>query len=160
MISSYAIMVNYEYTRITFEVFMAKPEQEYWVTNFSNRNVTLADLALNIPAYRSVNLLDKRHYDYTFEQLEKSRISGSIYAKRDKIKKREVPPQVIQPNVPFLQETYIPSRERSVLEIKEEKYEELEFNNEDQKKKDEVYANENAEYAQMDESKPPTNTKG
>lgn len=159
MISSCAIMANYEYTRIIFEVFMAKPQTEYWVINFSNRNVTLADLALNIPAFRSVNLLDKRHYNYTFEQLEKSRLSGSIFAKRDKIKKRETPPQVIQPNMPFLQETFIPSRERSVYEIKEEKYEELSFED-DQKKKDEDYANENSEYAQMDEVKPYTATKG
>jgi hypothetical protein len=150
---------------------MAKKEKEYWVTNLSNRNVTLADLALNIPAWRSVNLLDQRHYKYTFEQLEKSRISGSIFAKSDRIRKRETPSNIMdgyavnlrsilsQPNVPLKQETHIPSRERSTFVIKEERYEELEFK-EDQKKTEEEYAKENAEFAQMDEVKPFIATKG
>jgi hypothetical protein len=138
---------------------MAKPELTFWITNLSNRNVTLADLAVNIPAFRSVNLLDKRHYRYTLEQLQKSAESGSIFKKSDKIKVRKAPPQIIQPNMPFLKETYIPSRERSTLTITEEKYEELDFSIE-QKKKDEDYANENAEYAQMDEAKPFIATKG
>jgi hypothetical protein len=153
-------MTNYEYARIIIEVSMAKVQPTFWVTNLSNRNVTLADLALNIPAFRSVNLLDKKHYQYTLEQLQKSADSGSIFKKSDKIKVRKTAPQVIQPNVPFLKETYIPSRERSILEIKEEKYEELEFANEDQKKKEEEYAKENAEYAQMDEVKLYTAAKG
>ena len=130
---------------------MVKQAPAFWVSNISNRNVTLSDLALNVPAFRTVNLLDKKHYKYTLEQLEKSRDSGSIYAKRDKIRVRQVAPEVIQPNVPFLKETYIPSRKRSILEIKEQHYEELEV---DQKKQEEDYANENAEYAQMDEIKP------
>ena len=130
---------------------MVKQAPAFWVSNISNRNVTLSDLALNVPAFRTVNLLDKKHYKYTLEQLEKSRDSGSIFAKRDKIRVRQVAPEVVQPNLPFLKETYIPSRERSILEIKEQHYEELEV---DQKKQEEDYANENAEYAQMDEIKP------
>ncbi len=102
---------------------MVKQAPAFWVSNISNRNVTLSDLALNVPAFRTVNLLDKKHYKYTLEQLEKSRDSGSIYAKRDKIRVRQVAPEIIQPNMPFLKETYIPSRERSILEIKEQHYE-------------------------------------
>lgn len=140
---------------------MTTPPLEYWVVNLSNRNVTLADLAVNIPAYRVVNLLDKKHYNYTFEQLEKSRLSGSLFAKRNMIKKRETPPPQLnqQSSIPFLQEAVIPSRERSVFVIKEEKYEELDFSNEEQKKRDEAYAEENSDFAQMDEVKPFTNTK-
>jgi hypothetical protein len=41
--------------------------------------------------------------------------------KRNKIKVREVPPEFIKMDIPLLRETYIPSRERSVFEIKNEK---------------------------------------
>ena len=68
----------------------------FWVTNISP-NVTLADLALNIKAYMTVNLLDARHYKYTMEQLQKSRQFGSIFNKRDKIIVRETEP-VLSPN--------------------------------------------------------------
>ena len=134
---------------------MVKQAPAFWVSNISNRNVTLSDLALNVPAFRTVNLLDKKHYKYTLEQLEKSRDSGSIYAKRDKIKVRQVAPEIIQPNMPFLKETYIPSRERSILEIKEQHYEELEVG--EQQKQDEQYAAEtveDAETAKVDGNKP------
>jgi hypothetical protein len=133
---------------------MKKEAPTFWVTNFSNRNVTLADLAVNIRAYTSVNLLDKRHYQYTLEQLEKSEKEGSIFNKRTFIKKRLIPPVVVKEEMPFLKETVIPSRERSTLVIKETHYEELEISEDDQKKKDEEYADENAELADMDSIKP------
>lgn len=134
-----------------------KKEATFWIANLCNRNVSLADLNLTVPAWRSINLLDKKHYSYTLEQLQKSATSGSIFAKRDKIKVRHNPPEVIQPNIPFLKETYIPTRERSILVLKEDRYEELEF---DDKKQEEHYAEENAEFAGMDEVKPYIATKG
>ena len=137
---------------------MTKQELVFWVSNISNRNVTLSDLALNIPAFRTVNLLDKKHYKYTLEQLQKSEKHGSIFAKRDKIKVRLVAPEFSQPKIPFLKDTSIPSRERSIMEIKEQHYEELEIN--EQQKKEEEYANENADLVQLDEIKPFTTTKG
>jgi len=118
-------------------------KKDFWVTNICNRNVSLADLNLTIKAFSSVNLMDSRHYSYTLEQLEKSQKSGSIFNKRNRIKVRKVPPEVIKMDVPFLKETYIPSRERSVFEIKDEKYEELTLS-------DEQFAEENAELADLD----------
>lgn len=118
-------------------------KKDFWVTNIYNRNVSLADLNLTIKAFSSVNLMDSRHYSYTLEQLEKSQKSGSIFNKRNRIKVRKVSPEVIKMDVPFLKETYIPSRERSVFEIKDEKYEELTLS-------DEQFAEENAELADLD----------
>jgi hypothetical protein len=115
----------------------------FWVTNLCNRNVSLADLNVTIKAFSSVNLLDKKHYYYTLEQLEKSHQSGSIYKKRDKIVKRKIEPEILKANIPLLRETFIPNRERSTLIIKEEKYEELQIS-------DEEFAKENADTAQMD----------
>lgn len=119
----------------------------FWVTNISKRNVSLADLNLTIKAFSSVNLLDKKHYSYSLEQLQSSRDSGSIYNKRDKIKLRDVAPEIIKMNMPVIAETYIPSRERSVYSIKDEKYEELEMSDED-------FAKENADMVDLDSIKP------
>jgi len=102
----------------------------FWVTNFSNRNVSLTDLALTIRARSSVNLLDEDHYQYTQEQLEKSAKDGSIFKKRRMVRKRKVPPSVESTNILIDREAIVPSRQRSVLDLKEEKYEELSITDE------------------------------
>lgn len=125
---------------------MKKVIPAFWVTNVSDRNVTLSDLALNIPAFRTVNLMDTRHYQYNLEQLQKSATSGSLFKKRDKIAVRRMAPDVHKDGKLLDRQAVIPSRERSVLEIKEEKYEELQVSNEE-------FASENADLVEMD-SKP------
>lgn len=110
----------------------------FWLTNLSNRNVSLADLNLTVKAFSSVNLMNTRHYSYTLEQLEKSAKIGSIYKKRKMLAVRKVPPTVFKVNIPILGDAFIPSRERSVLTIKEEHYEELSVS-------DEEFANQNAD---------------
>ena len=134
-------MAYYEYTYIINEADMVKEAETFWVTNFSNRNVSLADLALTIPAFSTVNLLDKKHYYYTLEQLQKSQSSGSLFNKRDKIKMRYTAPPVINKEIPILRDSFMPTKERSLFVIKEERYEELEISSEEYKKKDEEYVN-------------------
>ncbi len=131
---------------------MKKESPTFWITNICNRNVTLSDLAINIPAYRTVNLMDTKHYQYNLEQLQKSAHSGSLFKKRDKIAVRKVAPEIQKEGKPINRQTAIPSRERSTLEIKEEKYEELQIT-------DDEFANDNAELAEMD-SKPVFSKKG
>ena len=78
----------------------------------------------------SVNLLDNRHYHLTEEQLEKSFISGSLFKKRDKIVKRTIMSGIIKSNSLIMDaNATIPSKARSVLEIKIEDYEELKLSN-------------------------------
>lgn len=117
--------------------------QSFWVTNISKMNVSLADLNLTIKAFSSVNLLDSKHYQYTKEQVINSVKSGSIFKKRDKIIVRKIPPEILQANIPLARETFIPSRERSVLVLKEENYEELNIS-------DEQFAEENADIVDLD----------
>jgi len=102
-------------------------------------DVSLYDLNLTIRAFTSINLLNG-HYNLTLEQLNKSVESGSIFKKRNKIVKRSVPPTLIKFNVVDITENNIPKKARSVLEIKQEKYEELSMSDED-------FANENADLA-------------
>ena len=121
----------------------------FWLTNFSNRNVSLSDLNLTVKAFSTINLLDKKHYYYNIEQLVKSATSGSIYKKSRMLSVRQVKPTVTKMDIPFLKETYIPSRERSVLAIEEKNYQELEIID-DFNKDNEKFAEENAEIAASD----------
>jgi hypothetical protein len=127
------------------------PNTTFWITNMSSMNVTLSDLALNIRAFTTINLLDKRHYKYTLEQLLKSQESGSLFKKRDKIVVRKIPPPDPEKNkTAIVYGSIIPDRTRSLYNIKQEEYEELNVNQEDQKKQDEIYAKENADLADLD----------
>ena len=139
---------------------MRTKEPPFWVTNMSPRNVTLADLALNIRSFSTVNLMDKKHYSYTLEQLVKSKESGSIFAKSDRIKVRDVPPPRKDVNpMPFVQSSVIPDRTRSIYQIDEKEYEELNVSLEDQQKQDEIYAQDNADLAELDSQRSIINPK-
>lgn len=121
-------------------------KQVFWITNISNRNVSLTDLNLTIKAFTSVNLLDKKHYDYSLEQLQTSVSSGSLAKKRDKLVVRQLAPTIIKNDTSFSRESMIPTRERSLYNIKEEHYEELAVSDED-------FAKDNADTAQIDANK-------
>jgi hypothetical protein len=130
---------------------MKKNTTHFWITNMSPRNVTLADLAMNIRAFSTVDLLDKRHYKYTLEQLLKSKESGSLFKKSNMIVVREVaPPDPEKNRIAIVYGSIIPDRVRSLYKVNEEEYEELKVSNEDQKKQDEIYAEENADLAEID----------
>ena len=62
------------------------PPKEFWIINISNVNVMLADLCFNIPKGCYYNLLDAKHFHYTWDQIEKSAESGSLFKKSDKVK--------------------------------------------------------------------------
>lgn len=107
-----------------------KPILTFWVSNISNRNVSLSDLNLTIKAYCSVNLLDSRHYNFTLEQLINSASKGSIFKKRNIIFVRKVPPYVQKNSIQIDPNAIIPDRNRSLYKHKEEKYEELSITDE------------------------------
>jgi len=124
----------------------------FWVTNRSNRNVTLSDLAINIKAFTSINLLDERYHHYTIQQLEASRLSGSIFKKRDKISVRDIPPPKAEKNsIAIVRDAIFPTKERSLFVITQTEYDELKFDDKDnQNRADEEYAKEVAELAESD----------
>lgn len=106
-------------------------EKTFWVTNYSNRNVTLSDLYISIGAGTSVNLLDKRHYSFTEEQLLKSQTSGSLFKKQHLVAVRKVPPQMIKKSdITYDPNAILPQRSVSTYEIKQQFYEELDMGDE------------------------------
>ena len=132
-------------------------QKSFWITNISGMNVSLRDLNLTIKAYTSINLLDNKHYKYTLEELQKSVEKGSIFSKRNKIFVRKNAPEIDldKSYIYSAVDAIIPGRERSVMKIQEEYYEELSFA--DDKLAEEKYAEENAEFAEMDEKPTFTN---
>jgi len=106
-------------------------KKTFWIVNISNRNVTLSDLNVSIPAGRSVDLLSKNYY-LTEGQLNKSVESGSIFKKRDKIVKRLVAPgEVKKPTLDIDREAVLLKPGKSIYEIKQDKYDELEVTDEE-----------------------------
>jgi len=106
-------------------------KKSFWVTNISKMNVSLTDLNLTIKTMTTVNLLDQKHYSFTENELKKSAESGSIFKKRDRVVVRKVEPKLSQPHHILIEEDCsMPSRERSLVSVKQEKYEELNISDE------------------------------
>lgn len=106
-------------------------QEELWITNISSRNVSLRDLALTIPARKSFNLLDKKHFHLTLDQIQQSIESGSIFAKQDKIKVRKVAPVILPPpEIEVSTQFRYCGPPRSLVVIEEKRYEELEISDE------------------------------
>lgn len=97
-------------------------EPEFWVTNVSKRNVTIADLGLSIPTRRSYNLLDSRHFNYTEEELIKSATEGSLWKKRHMVRMGIEPSQQPQDEGPVLSEQPIQVRKVSAVILEEPEY--------------------------------------
>jgi len=117
--------------------------KEFWVTNISKMDVSLSDLNLTIRSFTTINLMDSKHYYFTSDQLYKSAESGSLFKKKDKIVVRKIAPKIEKKRVMLIVGGAVPSRERSIYQIKEEKFEELQVD-------DIKFAEENADTAEMD----------
>lgn len=118
-------------------------ENEFWVTNISDKNVSLRDLAITIPSKKNVNLLDSKHYSYTLEQLELSANSGSLKSKSDKLKVRKVAPEILVipgPHLSQMPRFIAQNTARTKIIVEEKKFEELDIigNNADEKFADEI----------------------
>jgi len=100
-------------------------KSEFWVINVSDRNVSLSDLALSIPAGRAYNLLDDKHFHYTIEQLKASMETGSLYKKRNRIKIGNGPPQSRKLPKLTVSKYPIEIRPRSATTVEEPVFDEL-----------------------------------
>lgn len=104
--------------------------KEFWIRNTSDRNVTLSDLQLIVPAGRDWNLLDSKHFSYTEDQLLRSQKEGSIFKKSNIIKVINKPPKItVTPGIYRSTEARL-TKPRSIIKIEEKRYEELELSDE------------------------------
>jgi hypothetical protein len=110
---------------------MKNASKTFWITNISDRNVTLGDLNVSIKSFTSADLLDNKHYPHlTLEMLEKSETNGSLFRKSNMVVHRKVPPTLPKKTQILMTNDAIPSREHSILQIKQENYEELNITDE------------------------------
>lgn len=123
----------------------------------SDKDVSLADLRLTIRAHQSRNLLDAKHYKYTYEQLLESAKSGSIFKKSSYIKVRDAKPQVpVKPGVYVAKGTRLQGTLRSNVQVIYPKFADLDSPEVDDKQKmiDEAFALEQADAAAYDDHRP------
>jgi hypothetical protein len=119
----------------------------FWITNVSKHLISIGDLGILLQPHQSVNLLDRKHYSFTEEQIQASITSGSLHKRSDKIFVRKLPPQTIYKGpskINLEEEGSYPSKIRSLLEHKEFNYEEYQIS-------DDEYAKENADSAEEDD---------
>jgi hypothetical protein len=105
--------------------------RSFWITNITNRNVTLADLYISVPAMTSINLLDSKHYSFTLDQIHKSVTKGSIFKKRAMIVVRRVSPYLEKSSNVSMQAAAMPNRSKSSYQMKEDKFDELAISDEE-----------------------------
>ena len=105
---------------------------EFWVSNVTDLNVCLSDLAITIPARKNVNLLNSKHYSYTLEQLEASAEKGSLCKKSDKLKVRKVAPEIFITPGPHISKMprFMAQNARTNVVVEEEVFAELNVSDE------------------------------
>lgn len=110
----------------------APPVPSFWITNISNQDVALSDLGLTVRSFTSINLLDKKHYPYlNLKMIEVSEKTGSLFKKSTKVVHRKIAPVVEKTLMAVDQISAIPTRQHSIIEVKEETYEELNIADDD-----------------------------
>lgn len=106
------------------------PSKSIWITNISNKDIHISDLGLVIKSYSSIKLLNNSRLPLAEEQILKSINSGVISKKKELIIGNNTPNQIVVQKKEISTNT-IPDRSRSLKEIKEEKYEELNLSDEE-----------------------------
>lgn len=134
------------------DLFHKQKDKQLWITNISRkRDISIGDLRLTIRIGQSINLLDKKHFKYTEEQIRTSIEKGSLFLRRDVIKVREVAPVVFNMKLEVQQSDRSNLRHmRKYIPVDKPVYEELDFDdyNDDISK----YAEENADLDTIDQT--------
>ena len=100
------------------------------MTNTSvDRDVSIGDLRITVRRGQTVNLLDRKHYHFTIEQLRKSAESGSLKAKSYFLKVREKAgaPRTVKMIQEIEPRRVLKSVPRNAVKIEEPKYKDLDF---------------------------------
>jgi hypothetical protein len=113
----------------------------FWITNPSDRFINLSDLGVYMRPHTAINLLDKKHYKISEEQIFASLATGSLSTKPVVI--RVSPPKPSEPEPITESKLPFPTRKRSAIEIENVHYEELNVS-------DDTFAEENADLAEID----------
>jgi hypothetical protein len=118
--------------------------KEFWVTNICfTKDISIDDLRVRIRRGCSINLLDRKHYSLTEDQINKSLENGSLKRKGHVLKIRQVAPEKEKLIVDFDKNPRLLKKVRNVVEIETPQFEELDFD--DEKEAEAAFASENAD---------------
>lgn len=129
---------------------VVKKAEELWVTNTSrSQDLSISDLRVTIRCGQSINLLargknGKSLYNFTREDIENSRRSGSLFKKQNLLKIREVAPVIFNHRIDTADSVYrISTRlKRKASDIEVPDYPDLDFDEDESLEK---FAEQNAD---------------
>ena len=100
-----------------------------WVTNITKMNLTINDIGYTISPYKTMDVLDYLHSNLTPEKVQKSIESGDLKHGLDRklLVIRQSEPEVEKPRTLEISKASFPNKQRSILEIEEKYYKELDF---------------------------------
>lgn len=100
-----------------------------WVTNLTKMNLTINDIGYTIPPYKTMDVLDYLHSYLTPEKVQVSIDGGDLRhgLNRKLLVIRQSEPAVEKPRTLEISKASYPNKYRSVLEIEEKYYQELDF---------------------------------
>lgn len=107
---------------------MLKQKKQFWITNIHPRkDILIEDLNLVVKSMESKNILDEKHYNYTYEQIRESLVSGSLRKKAQFIRPRVIAPQSnnLKPGIYISKDGRPATQIRSKVKVQELKFEEL-----------------------------------
>lgn len=122
----------------------ASPKQ-FWVTNTNfTKDVSIDDLRVTIKRGRSVNLLDRRHYSFTEEQIKNSYEKGSLKRKSNDLKVMAFAPMPKPSRIDIDKKPRQLKKLRHAVDVEEKLFDELDY--EDDSPENELeFASENAD---------------
>jgi hypothetical protein len=102
-----------------------------WVRNITNINLVINDMGCTISPYKTVDILDYLHSYLTPENVQKSIDSGDLryFADKKMLVIRQSEPEAEKPRTLEISKASFPNKQRSILEIEEKYYKELDFDN-------------------------------
>jgi hypothetical protein len=129
---------------------VVKKAEEFWVTNISGtQDLSISDLRVTIRCGQSINLFargknGKSLYNFTREDIENSRRSGSLFKKQNWLKIREVAPVVFNHRIDIANSAYRSSTRlnRKASDIEVPDYPDLDFDDDESLEK---FAEQNAD---------------
>ena len=112
-------------------VIVSKTRKNYhcWITNISKMNIVVDDIGYVLYPYKTKDVLDYMYSNLTPEKVQKSIESGDIRRLSDKnmLLVRESAPEVERERTLEMTKASFPNKARSLLELEEKHYQELDF---------------------------------
>lgn len=102
-----------------------------WVTNLTKAKLSIRDIGYVLEPYKTIDILDYLHSRLTPEKVQKSIETGDIkyFYNKQMLLFRQSAPEPEKPRTLEMSKASFPNKNRSVIELEEKYYKELDFDN-------------------------------